>query len=106
MALIAGEDAAPDVVEDELSAAVAAEPDNALYDLLLSARLCRRAVETEIDPNVKDPFYVVKDRKLFDRAMACYLSGIKKPHLRTYLAEINAPASAMFPGDGTLAAGA
>ena len=99
MALIADKNAAPDAVEDELAAAVAAEPDNALYDLLLSERLCRRAVEQT--GYGKDTVYTVKDRKLLDRAMACYLSGIEKPHLRTYLAEIYAPNMAMFPNDGT-----
>ncbi|MEA4863717.1 MAG: hypothetical protein AB7F40_12170 [Victivallaceae bacterium] len=89
-------------LEDELKAAIAAEPDNAFFYFMLSHDLFKEAVDVDHDGDTHSQVYTVKDRKLLDQAMQYYLEGTRKPYMRLWLAEMYTPAGELIPTDGTV----
>ena len=95
-ALATKNDPASGELEKALEEAVAAEPDNAFYFLMLSKAVAERAVDREANGDIK-----IKDRALFDRAMNIYLTGAEKSAMHTYLEERNAAGGELVKPDGT-----
>ncbi len=95
-ALVEKNDPATGELEKALEEAVAAEPDNAVYFLMLSKVVAERAVDREANGDIK-----IKDRALFDRAMNIYLTGAEKSAMHTYIEERNAAGGELVKPDGT-----